>query len=234
GPLLESELFGYEKGAFTGAYESKRGWIELAHGGTLFLDEIAELDRGLQAKLLHWLQDGSYCRLGGEVDKWADVRVICATNRVLQQEVEAGAFRADLLYRINVVSIELPTLQQRSSDILALVQYFIDIYAQEYCRCVKPLSARVLELLPQHDWPGNIRELENLIKRYVILGSEEAIANELFSSDRIHINTDCPSDESFSLKKLTRQAVCDLERKIILAVLKQNNWNRKAAARRLK
>jgi two-component system, NtrC family, response regulator AtoC len=232
--LLESELFGYEKGAFTGAYESKRGWIELAQGGTLFLDEIAELDLALQAKLLHWLQDGLYCRLGGEANRQTDVRVLCATNRVLQHEVAAGTFRQDLFYRINVVSIQLPALRERRADIPQLAQYLIEHYNQQYKCYAQPFSSGLLQLLLQHDWPGNIRELENLIKRYVILGSEEAIASELLREGRSHTRSTSITEASLSLKQLTRHAVRDLERNILLEVLHANNWNRKETARKLK
>lgn len=230
GSLLESELFGYEKGAFTGAHGSKPGRVELAHRGTLFLDEIAELDPALQAKLLQVLQDGQFCRIGAQEDKRVEVRVVCATNRQLDHEVEAGTFRQDLFYRINVVTMELPCLRERIQDVPELVSYFSDYYKKLYNRQVRPLSTPLIEFLQRYRWPGNIRELENLVKRYVILGSEEAVTTELLSRDQTHFNPEIPVEGSISLKKVTRQAVAELERKIILKVLQANHWNRKRAA----
>src|ERR1700693_4795403 len=176
GTLLESELFGYEKGAFTGAYGSKPGRVELAHRGTLFLDEISELDLGLQSKLLQLLQDGQFCRIGAQEDKKVEVRVVCATNRVLEEEIAAGAFRADLFYRINVVNLHMPPLRERASDVPQLVSYFLEYYNRKFnARAAHP-SADLMNALKKYHWPGNIRELENLIKRYVILGTEESIS----------------------------------------------------------
>src|SRR5262244_384935 len=135
GTLLESELFGYEKGAFTGAYGMKPGRVEMAHRGTLFLDEISELDLGLQSKLLQLLQDGQFCRIGAQEDKKVEVRVVCATNRVLEDEIENGTFRQDLFYRINVVNVQLPPLRERRADIEDLVNYFLEFYNRKYnCR----------------------------------------------------------------------------------------------------
>jgi two-component system, NtrC family, response regulator AtoC len=234
GTLLESELFGYEKGAFTGANGSKPGRVEMAHRGTLFLDEISELEPGLQAKLLQLLQDGQFCRIGAQEDKKVEVRVVCATNRELEHEIETGSFRADLFYRINVVNLRLPRLRERSHDIPALVQYFLDYYNEKYnCRAALP-SAYAMSLLERYHWPGNIRELENLIKRYVILGSEETITSELLAHREEHFDPEIPSaDAPIALKKVTRQAVRELERRIIFKVLQANNWNRKKAARSL-
>src|SRR5271155_1502294 len=132
GTLLESELFGYEKGAFTGAYGMKPGRVEMAHRGTLFLDEISELDMSLQSKLLQLLQDGQFCRIGAQEDKKVEVRVVCATNRKLEQEIAAGAFRADLFYRINVVNLHIPSLRERAADIPALVDYFLEYYNRKF------------------------------------------------------------------------------------------------------
>src|ERR1700745_3373358 len=174
GTLLESELFGFQKGAFTGAPASKPGRVELAQGGTLFLDEIAELDASLQAKLLHVLQDGHFTSIGDHEEKRVDARVICATNRKLRREIETGAFRADLFYRINVISITLPPLRDRRDDIPYLVEYLRQQFNGRYQRDAHPVSREVLQLLQQRNWPGNIRELENCMARYVILGSEEA------------------------------------------------------------
>lgn len=233
GTLLESELFGYEKGAFTGAYGNKPGRVELADGGTLFLDEIAELDMGLQAKLLQLLQDGQFSPIGSQQDKRVEVRVICATNRRIEQEIDAGTFRQDLFYRINVVNIQLPPLRQRREDIPTLVSYFLQHYRLKYQSDVPPLSPLVMQLLEQHHWPGNVRELENMIERYVILGSEESIGNELLSWDAAPTVPQIPDDGTVPLKVLTRQVVQELERKVILRVLEANRWNRKRSARAL-
>src|SRR5713226_9787604 len=207
GALLESELFGYEKGAFTGAYSSKAGRVELAHGGTLFLDGIDEIDMSLQAKLLQLLQDGQFSRIGGQEDMHVQLRVICATNRQLELEIANGRFRQDLFYRINVVSIELPPLRSRAEDIPDLVAYFLLAHKTRHNMQARPLSAAALNLLFKHSWPGNIRELENLIERYVILGSEDAISSELLNWEHTHADQEIPIEGQIHLKKVTRQAV---------------------------
>ncbi len=234
GPLLESELFGYEKGSFTGAHSVKPGRVELANGGTLFLDGIDEIDMSLQAKLLQLLQDGQFSRIGGQEDRHVQLSVICATNRRLEQEIAQGRFRQDLFYRINVVSIQLPTLRARSEDIIDLSAYFLETHRIRHNLPGKPLSHAALRLLEKHPWPGNIRELENLIERYVILGSEEAVSSELLNWDQTHVSPEVPMDGQIHLKKVTRQAVHDLERKIILNVLEANHWNRKRTASALR
>jgi two-component system, NtrC family, response regulator AtoC len=234
GALLESELFGYEKGAFTGAHTSKPGRVELANGGTLFLDGIDEIDMSLQAKLLQLLQDGQFCRIGGQEDRHVQIRVICATNRKLESEIANGRFRQDLFYRINVVSIELPPLRTRVEDIPDLVSYFLLVHRARHNMQARALSPAALQLLCRHSWPGNIRELENLIERYVILGSEDAISSELLSWENTHMATEIPLEGQIHLKKVTRQAVHDLEKKIILSVLEANRWNRKRTASALK
>src|SRR6202045_1095033 len=233
GTLLESELFGYEKGAFTGAYGSKPGRVEMAHRGTLFLDEISELDLGLQSKLLQLLQDGQFCRIGAQEDKKVEVRVVCATNRRLESEIESGAFRQDLYYRINVVNLHMPALRERRGDIEDLCTYFLEFYNRKFNCRARPLSNEVLAVLQKYHWPGNIRELENLIKRYVILGHEEVIANDLVTREPDFISPEISFDGPISLKKLTRQCVRELERKVILKVLQHHHWNRKQAARTL-
>jgi len=234
GTLLESELFGYERGAFTGAFGTKPGRVELANRGTLFLDEIAELDPSLQAKLLQLLQDGQFCRIGAQEDKRVEVRVVCATNRELEREIKAGSFRQDLFYRINVVTVHLAPLRERSVDIPALVGYFLDYYSQKYNLAARPLSAGALRMMQGYNWPGNVRELENLIKRYVILGSEEAITSDLLARDGDRSVDEMFGHGPFSLKVATRQAVRELERTIILRMLQENHWNRKQTARNLK
>src|ERR1700747_214557 len=194
GTLLESELFGYEKGAFTGAYGVKPGRVEMAHRGTLFLDEISELDLALQSKLLQLLQDGQFCRIGAQEDKKVEVRVVCATNRKLEQEIENGTFRSDLFYRINVVNLHLPPLRERASDIPELVAYFLDYHNRKYNCRARSLSSELMVELRKYHWPGNIRELENLIKRYVILGSEEVISNDLVTREQEYFNPDINLD----------------------------------------
>ncbi|MBV9573525.1 MAG: sigma 54-interacting transcriptional regulator [Acidobacteriales bacterium] len=233
GTLLESELFGYEKGAFTGAYGAKPGRVEMAHRGTLFLDEISELDLSLQSKLLQLLQDGQFCRIGAQEDKKVEVRVVCATNRKLQAEIESGGFREDLYYRINVVNLQMPPLRERRGDINDLVDYFLECYNRKYNCRAKPLSDDLRATLQKYHWPGNIRELENLIKRYVILGSEEAIAGDLVARDQEYFTPEIDLDGPISLKKVTKQATHELERKIILKVLQAHHWNRKKAAKAL-
>ncbi len=234
GALLESELFGYEKGAFTGAHSSKPGRVELANDGTLFLDGIDEIDMSLQAKLLQLLQDGQFCRIGGQEDRHVQLRVICATNRRLETEIANGRFRQDLFYRINVVSIELPPLRSRAEDIPDLVAYFLQIHKARHSMQARPLSPAAIHLLCKHSWPGNIRELENLIERYVILGSEDAITSEILNWEQAEADAEIPIEGQIHLKKVTRQAVHDLERKIILRVLEANRWNRKRTASALK
>jgi two-component system, NtrC family, response regulator AtoC len=233
GTLLESELFGYEKGAFTGAYGMKPGRVELAHRGTLFLDEISELDLGLQSKLLQLLQDGQFCRIGAQEDKKVEVRIVCATNRKLEDEIDNGTFRQDLFYRINVVNLHLPPLRERKADIGDLANYFLEYYNRKYNARARALSGELINTLQKYHWPGNIRELENLIKRYVILGNEDAITSDLVTREQEYFNPEIPVDGQISLKKITRQAVRELERKVILKVLQANHWNRKQAARAL-
>jgi two-component system, NtrC family, response regulator AtoC len=234
GTLLESELFGYEKGAFTGAYFGKPGRAELANDGTLFLDGIDEIELGLQAKLLQLLQDGQFTRIGGQEDILIRTRVICATNRQLEQEIAAGRFRQDLFYRINVMNVELPPLRARPEDVPYLVDYFLERHWKRHNSPVRTISPALLRLLEKHPWPGNIRELENLVLRYVILGSEGPISAELLHWGRTHAVPELPAEGPVHLKTVTRQAVRDLERKIILNVLEANRWNRKRAASDLK
>src|ERR1700747_502397 len=233
GTLLESELFGYERGAFTGAYGSKPGRVEMAHRGTLFLDEISELDMSLQSKLLQLLQDGQFCRIGAQEDKKVEVLVVWATNRKLELEIENGTFRSDLFYRINVVNLHLPPLRERAGDIPQLVDYFLEYHNRKYNCRARALSNDLMVDLRKYHWPGNIRELENLIKRYVILGNEEVISSDLAPRNNDFFNPDLPLDGPISLKKLTRQAVRELERKVILKVLQNHHLNRKQAARAL-
>ncbi len=234
GTLLESEMFGYQKGAFTGAYTSKPGRVELAHRGTLFLDEIADLDFSLQAKLLQLLQDGQFSRIGASEDRQVEVRVVCATNKQLEREIKSGSFRQDLFYRINVITIELPSLQQRVGDLPVLVDYLLNKYAEKFGRSAPPLSKQTMRFLQKYSWPGNVRELENVIKRYVIVGKEEAIASSLETDrEQTFDPDDIPVDGVIKLKEVTKQAVRQIERKIILKTLEVHRWNRQATARAL-
>jgi two-component system, NtrC family, response regulator AtoC len=161
------------------------------------------------------------------------VRVVCATNRKLEQEIENGSFRADLFYRINVVNLHMPALRERASDIPELVEYFLEYYNRKFNAKAKPISNELMGVLRKYHWPGNVRELENLMKRYVILGSEDVISGDLQPRAPDFFNAEIPLDGQISLKKLTRQAVHELERKVILKVLQNHHWNRKQAARAL-
>ncbi|HSK09338.1 MAG TPA: sigma-54 dependent transcriptional regulator [Vicinamibacterales bacterium] len=180
--LLESELFGHEKGAFTGAANTRIGKFEQADGGTLMLDEIAEMKPALQAKLLHVLQDGEFTRLGGNKRQTVDVRALAATNRDLESMMVAGDFREDLYYRLKVIEVTVPALRERRDEIPHLADFFIAKYARKYNRAVPTLSEEVRHLFLEHDWPGNIRELENMIKRLIILQDEQMLVRELRSA----------------------------------------------------
>jgi two-component system response regulator AtoC len=236
GTLLESELFGFQKGAFTGAYNSKPGRVEMANHGTLFLDEIAELDPGLQAKLLQVLQDGQFCRIGDQEDKRVEARVICATNRHLEKDIADGNFRQDLFYRINVISVYMPPLRERREDIPVLVDYFLSFFNQRFQRNAPPFSRDVVQFFHSRDWPGNIRELENAVARYVILGSEDALRNEMIEkrSTASSISFEAAEDGSIPLKSIAKQAIREMERSLILRVLQANHWNRRKTATVLK
>jgi transcriptional regulator with GAF, ATPase, and Fis domain len=177
--LLESELFGFERGAFTGAIQHKPGKFEFANHGTMFLDEISEMQPPLQSKLHQVLQDGEFSRLGGHDDVRVDVRVVAATNRDLEQAVAEGQFREDLFFRLNVVCITLPPLRQRKDEIPVLAELFLHYYAEHFNKRAPSLTTETLQLFAAYNWPGNVRELENLIQRAVILGSEEPIRQEL-------------------------------------------------------
>jgi two-component system response regulator AtoC len=228
--LIETELFGYEKGAFTGAYATKRGRVEMAHRGTLFLDEIGELDPSVQSKLLQLLQDGSFLRVGGEEQRNVSVRLITATNRDLREQTQAGNFRLDLFFRINAITIEVPSLRQRVEDLPDLVDYFLELYSQRFGLELKPLSRHVMNLMRSYDWPGNIRQLENMIRSHVIIGDEQALAAQLVPESTKLLTTEIDMARSVSLKEITRRATHDLERQIILKVLQAQGWNRKKTA----
>jgi|SRR5579859_241254 len=233
GTLLESELFGYEKGAFTGAHTCKPGRVELANGGTLFLDEIADLDSGIQSKFLHFLQDSTFCRIGGTEEQSVQARLICATNKNLQKEIEAGNFRADLFYRINVVRMRLPRLRERSEDIPALAGYFLRQYEARFVKTAEPLNKSMLQYLQSREWPGNIRELSNAIARYVLVGAEGSMEWEPLGKARSNNGT-ATHTGAVPLKQLSKDAVRDREKSFILEALMANQWNRRRTAEALK
>jgi two-component system response regulator AtoC len=228
--LLESELFGYEKGAFTGAIRDKMGKFELADKGTLMLDEIAEMSPHLQAKLLHVLQDQEFSRLGGKKPVRVNVRILAATNRKLQEAVLKGEFRNDLYFRLNVIKVEIPPLRERREDIPLLCSYFVDKYRERYQSPVQQLPKDLLEAFLRYEWPGNIRQLENVIKRYLILPDSEIIAELRGSS----VSEPAPPPPGkLSLKEVAGHAAEVAEKEVVLRMLEQTGWNRKESARRL-
>jgi two-component system response regulator AtoC len=234
GTLLESELFGYEKGAFTGAHAVKPGRVELAHEGTLFLDEIADLDLGLQSKLLHFLQDGHFSRIGDEAERRVETRLICATNRNLDQEIERGRFRADLFYRINVVCLKLPRLRERGDDIPLLAEYFLSQFERKFEKQAEPLTKGMMRYLQNLDWPGNIRELSNGIARYVLIGPEASITQEpIVRQSSLTLASQCTAG-AIPLKQIAREAIREREKGYILEALQANQWNRRRTAKALK
>ena len=243
--LLESELFGFEKGAFTGAQKRKLGKFEFANHGTIFLDEISEMHPSLQAKLLQVLQDGEFSRLGGEADVRVDTRIIAATNRNLEEAVKEGTFREDLLYRLNVVTIQLPPLRERKDAIPLLVDFFLRKYNEQYRKSLAPLSAETLASLMDYHWPGNIRELENMMKRMVVLGNERVVVQELAQKeapasreaspglDFDALGAEIANGKGIDLKTISKRAAQVAEKRVIERVLQQTRWNRKEAAERL-
>ncbi|MGC8965606.1 MAG: sigma-54-dependent transcriptional regulator [Caldimicrobium sp.] len=225
--LLESELFGYKKGAFTGAVSDKKGLIELANEGTLFLDEIGDMPLNLQAKILKFLEFGEFIPLGDTVKKQVDVRVIAATNKDLEALIKEGKFREDLYYRLNVIEIKIPPLRERKEDIPALTYFFIDKLSKEHGKKIKGITSEALTCLMQYNWPGNVRELKNVIERAIILATEEYITlNEL--PERIKGEKNL----SQSFKPL-KEALEEFEKNIILKTLKQCAYNKEKAAQLL-
>jgi two-component system response regulator AtoC len=229
--LIESELFGYERGAFTGAYTTKRGRVELAHGGTLFLDEVGSLDIAVQAKLLQVLQDGSFMRIGAQESRRVQTRLICAANGNLRQQTEDGSFRLDFFFRINAVTIDLPPLRQRAADIPALVDHFLELHSKAYRLSPKPLSREMVRLMKRYNWPGNIRQLENMIRSYVLIGSEEALTADLVPFTPASLIPEIDLANPISLKEITKAATRELEREIVLKVLQANGRSRLKTAK---
>jgi DNA-binding NtrC family response regulator len=224
--LLESELFGHERGAFTGADRQKRGLLESADGGTVFLDEIGEMVPGLQAKLLRFLEEKSFKRVGGSADIKVDVRVVAATNRKLESEVKEGRFREDLYYRLNVLPIELPPLRARPGDLPLLINYYVDTYNREFRKHVRGVDTRAMDALKAYGWPGNVRELRNVVERAMLLADGQTLTL-----------TDFPVAAA-NPAKLTEQVdlpasgidLEELERSLVVQALERSSWNQTKAA----
>jgi Nif-specific regulatory protein len=225
--LLESELFGHERGSFTGALNQKKGRLEIADGGTIFLDEIGELTPALQVKLLRVLQEREFERVGGTVTLKVDLRVIAATNKNLEEAIEAGEFRQDLYYRLNVVSLEMPPLRERREDIMLLANYFADKYGTRCNRKLKGFSPEARTCLMSYDWPGNVRELENAIERAVVLGTTDLIRPEDLPEAVVEARLSSTSPLRY------HEAVTQAKKQIILEAAAQVNGNFAEAARLL-
>ncbi len=216
--LIESELFGHEKGSFTGAFESKKGKFELADGGTLFLDEVGDMSLSAQAKVLRVIETQEFQRVGGSKNIKVDVRIISATNKDLREEVKKGTFREDLLYRLNVIPIVVPPLRERKEDIPALVEYFLESFALEYGKKPKKIVPEASKMLGDYDWPGNIRELRNMIERLVIMTPSDTITTkDLLIADH--------SSQDYLSYKTLKEARDAFEKDFITKRLEENNWN---------
>jgi transcriptional regulator with PAS, ATPase and Fis domain len=232
--LMESELFGYERGAFTGANVDKPGRFQIANTGTLFLDEIGDLAPEVQAKLLQVLQDGSFSRIGSSEEISVSIRIVSATNHNLEDDIESGTFRHDIFYRLDGVTLSLPPLRERRTDIPVLVEHFVNLHNDNLnCRTPVP-SSSMMDLLQNYPWRGNIRELENVVRRYVIFGEEAAMSPVLTQPADPILSAQIPEGSNMSLKKLTRTAVREIESKVIQQSLAANQWNRKKTAKALK
>ena len=255
--LLESELFGFEKGAFTGADRKRRGKFELAHEGVLLLDEIGDMSLNLQSKLLHVLQSGEFAPLGSEKEVKTDAWVLAATNQELNEKVRKGLFREDLYYRLNIIKIYIPPLRKRPEDIPLLIDYYLEKYASQFGdkRLIKPDHA-IMERLISYQWPGNVRELQNILKSCLVVGNWGEVVDELsFKTETVSRSEfvattaneasiiddllnfqgeNSPNHVSFSLKKIKRKALDRLEKEIISYVLDQTGWNRTKATKILK
>ena len=255
--LLESELFGYERGAFTGAVQKKRGKFELAHQGVIFLDEIGDMPLLLQSKLLHVLQGGEFAPLGSEKGVSSDAWVIASTNQELEKRVKEGLFREDLFYRLNTIKIYIPPLRNRPEDISPLIDYFIERYAFQFDRkkISKP-SPDVMEKLITYSWPGNVRELQSILKSSMVMGNWEEVVDDFSINDKpdvyqtpdqkglekaILVDTllDLKNENSsghalFSLKKIRKEAINTIDKKVISFVLDKTGWNRTKASKILK
>ncbi|NWF52883.1 MAG: sigma-54-dependent Fis family transcriptional regulator [Nitrospirae bacterium] len=216
--LIESELFGHEKGSFTGAFERKKGKFELADEGTLFLDEVGDMSLSAQSKVLRVIETQEFQRVGGSRNIKVDVRIICATNKDLREEVKRGNFREDLFFRLDVIPIIVPPLKERKEDIPALVDYFLDYFASEYRQKLKKITPDAINILMEYDWPGNIRELRNVIERLVIMTNSDIItARNLVIGE--------PTKEDYSSFTTLREARDAFEKNFITKKLEENNWN---------
>src|SRR2546428_2178820 len=229
--LLESELFGYERGAFTGAIRDKIGKFEQADKGTLLLDEIGEMSPHLQAKLLHVLQDAEFSRLGGKKPVKVNVRVLAATNKKLKEAVLKGEFRNDLYFRLNVIKLEVPPLRERREDIPLLCNHFLEKYRERYQSPVQSFPTELMETFLRYDWPGNVRQLENIVKRYLILPDTDIVSEMKVSGpdEVVPIN-----HGNVSLKEVAGHAAEMAEKEVVLRMLEETGWNRKESARRLR
>jgi transcriptional regulator with PAS, ATPase and Fis domain len=241
GELLESELFGYEKGAFTGADRPKKGKFEVAHKGTMLLDEIGDMPMFLQSKMLQVLQDLQFSRLGGKKDVRVDCWIMAATNQELEHNIREGRFREDLYYRLNIIRIFIPPLRERKDDIRPLIDHFSQDFAENSYNSAFDFSNDVMEFLHQYPWPGNVRELKNVVGRLMLLGDWDTLKQELLGRDTSKISgrvqepvvEDYEIDEKKTfppLKEVKKRAVQEAESKLISAVLKETGWNRKKAA----
>jgi len=245
--LMESEMFGYDRGAFTGAVDNKQGKFELANGGSILLDEIAEMSPALQAKLLHVLQDQEYSRLGATHTIRVNSRILATTNRRLENAVSNGEFRGDLLYRLNVVRLEIPPLREHMEDVPALCEYFMQKYRTRYgVDESAELPPRLLKVFCSFPWPGNVRQLENVIKQFLILREEELVLRNLLESapgtpleprrefsPALPEQLSSPALHSLSLKDVAAKAAEEAEKEIVMRALNEKQWNRKGVAREL-
>jgi two-component system response regulator AtoC len=237
--LLESELFGYEAGAFTGATRSKPGKFELCHQGTILLDEIGEMSPTLQAKLLHVLQDGQFSRLGGRSSIDADFRVLAATNINMEESIANGTFREDLYYRLNAFTVQIPPLRERREEIEHLMRHFLADFSAKYCQPLPKLSPRLIQSCLQYRWPGNLRELGNFTKRYVVFQDQDQAISELEEKMRdngmpVETHASVPGNGEAGLKSLMKDLKHSAEVRVIENALSATNWNRRMAALRLK
>jgi DNA-binding NtrC family response regulator len=236
--LLEAELFGYEKGAFTGAHKTKLGRFEIANKGTIFLDEIGDMPLELQSKLLQVLEQYEFVRVGGIKTIKVDTRIVCATNRDLEKALKDGTIREDLFYRLNEVTLNLPPLRERREDIVLLIEHFLQKYYAIYNKQYRPLSPTTLELLQNFDWPGNVRQMENLIKQIVVREDENVVRDII--RPQTYETISVPSSihpasaiNDFSLKRKVGVAVATEEKVLIAHALNKTNWNRRKAAQLL-
>ena len=247
GELLESELFGYEKGAFTGADRSKQGKFEVAHKGTMLLDEIGDMPMFLQSKMLQVLQDLEFSRLGGKKDVQVDCWIMAATNQELEQSIREGRFREDLYYRLNIIRIFIPPLRERTDDIQPLINHFSEEFAENSYDSRFDFTGEAMEFLHKYSWPGNVRELKNVVGRLMLLGDWETLKQELVGRDTSRIDSRQLGDQPGAplvddpelreqrkfppLKEVKKKAVQEAEGKLISAVLRETGWNRKKAAK---